>query len=271
MATMIKLILPVLVLLLVSTETKGLNLGSIFGGKRFSNGFGLIADIVKTILSKIPGFGGPVSSTCTSSSSKKTYDCPRFYEMKINASDYTLRCYSKPYKWVSTTVEGKASKEASTAAFWKLFSYIQGSNEEEMKITMTVPVTNSMQLADPGSNTFCKRNFTMSFFIPFKHQEDAPAPTDDDVHLSVVQPFCAYVKVYGGYSNIRMVKNNYEALVKSLKRDHLDGDFSTDTFYTAGYNSPMEFSNRHNEIWIVSKTHSPSTTENEEDFEISSL
>lgn len=141
-----------------------------------------------------------------------------------------------------------------------------------MKINMTVPVTNSMQLEDPESNTFYKMNFTMSFFIPYKHQEDAPAPSEEDVHLSVVQPFCAYVKVYGGFSNIRKVKENYDALVRSLKRDELDGDISTDTFYTAGYNSPRELFNRRNEIWIVSKTHSPNSSEEiEEDFEIGNL
>ena len=36
------------------------------------------------------------------------YDCPDFYEEKLNISskDYTLRCYPKPYKWVSTTFNG---------------------------------------------------------------------------------------------------------------------------------------------------------------------
>ena len=39
------------------------------------------------------------------------HDCPYFYEKKFNISDknvtdYTLRCYPKPYKWVSTTVQG---------------------------------------------------------------------------------------------------------------------------------------------------------------------
>lgn len=36
-----------------------------------------------------------------------TYDCPEFYEVKQDASSYTLRCYPKPYRWVSTSVTGK--------------------------------------------------------------------------------------------------------------------------------------------------------------------
>ena len=39
------------------------------------------------------------------------YDCPEFDEKKLNVSgkiveDYTLRCYYKPYKWVSTSYNG---------------------------------------------------------------------------------------------------------------------------------------------------------------------
>ena len=43
------------------------------------------------------------------------YDCPDFYEEKLNISgrivtDYKLRCYPKPYKWVATTYDGKYLK-----------------------------------------------------------------------------------------------------------------------------------------------------------------
>ena len=37
----------------------------------------------------------------------RKYDCPDFYEEKLNTTDYILRCYPKPYMWVSTGVKGK--------------------------------------------------------------------------------------------------------------------------------------------------------------------
>lgn len=124
----IKLVLPLLVVLLVSTESESQKLGRLFG-KRPSGGFSF-ADLANKILSKlpfkIPGFGQqkPVSPTSIPSpdglpSFCSKHDCPRFYE-KINASDYTLRCYPKPYKWVSTTVEGKTKS-------FKLLNNIVGS------------------------------------------------------------------------------------------------------------------------------------------------
>ena len=149
------------------------------------------------------------------------------------------------------------SRAAGTTAFWRLFRYIQGNNERKMKIKMTVPVTMQMQPSETESDSFCKENYTMSFFIPFKHQKDAPAPSEDDVHLTDTEPFCAYVMVYGGWSNRDKVKKNYKALVAALKRDGLDDDFRTDVFYTAGYDDPMKVKNRHNEIWLISKQHNP--------------
>ena len=152
-----------------------------------------------------------------------------------------------------------SSRDAGRTAFWRLFSYIQGKNEEKIKIKMTVPVTMAMQPSDETPTSF-KNNYTMSFFIPFKHQKDAPAPSADDVHLTEAKPFCAYVKAYGGYSNIRMVKSNYDALVSALKRHGLGDDFRSDVIYSAGYDDPMKVFNRHNEIWLVSKKNNPVNT-----------
>lgn len=115
-----KLVLPLLVVLLVSTEAKFPNLGELFG-KRPSKGFD-IPSIAGKILSKLPfkipfSFRKPEVESPTPSvapSSERSapfcskYDCPSFYEMKVNTSDYKLRCYPKPYTWVSTSVVGKA-------------------------------------------------------------------------------------------------------------------------------------------------------------------
>ncbi|CAH3191726.1 unnamed protein product, partial [Porites evermanni] len=186
------------------------------------------------------------------------YDCPDFYEKKLNVSskDYTLRCYPKPYKWVSTTFNGRRSRSKQTEAFWRLFRYIQGENEKKMKINMTVPVVMRMEL-DDTSDSFCKENATMSFFIPFKHQIDAPAPTEENVRLEEVEPFCAYVKVYGGWSSKWKVERNYKALVAALQRDGFGDDFRNDVIYSAGYDDPMKMFNRHNEVWLISKNQSP--------------
>ena len=57
---------------------------------------------------------------------------------------------------------------------------------------------------------------------------------------------------------MRKVEQHYNELVKSLKRDGLgEDDFRTDAIYSAGYDSPWKFFNRHNEIWLISKKQNP--------------
>ena len=150
---------------------------------------------------------------------------------------------------------GNNYKQVGRTAFWRLFSYIQGNNEEGMKIKMTVPVTMKIQ-PDTKPESFSKNDYTMSFFIPFKHQKDAPAPSAEDVQLTVVQPFCTYVRVFESRSNITKIEENYRALVEDLKSNGLGDDFRTDMIYSAGYNDPNS-EKQHNEIWLVSKRQSP--------------
>ena len=150
---------------------------------------------------------------------------------------------------------GNNYEQVGRAAFWRLFSYIQGNNEEGMKIKMTVPVTMKIQ-PDTKPESFSKNDYTMSFFIPFKHQKDAPAPSAEDVQLTVVQPFCAYVRVFESRSNIAKIEENYKALVEDLKSNGLGDDYRTDMIYSAGYNKPRSVK-QHSEIWLVSKSQSP--------------
>uniref|UniRef100_A0A8C3TI62 Uncharacterized protein n=1 Tax=Catharus ustulatus TaxID=91951 RepID=A0A8C3TI62_CATUS len=73
-----------------------------------------------------------------------------------SVEDYELRQYETA-KWVSTVIRGETQKEAMRQGFWKLFHYIQGKNEKEVKIDMTVPVT---CLVKSGCT-----DFKISFFV----------------------------------------------------------------------------------------------------------
>nr|KAF6462013.1 heme binding protein 2 [Molossus molossus] len=63
---------------------------------------------------------------------------------------YEIRHYG-PAKWVSTCVESMDWDSAIQTGFTRLNSYIQGKNEQEMKIKMTAPV---MSYVEPGSGPF---------------------------------------------------------------------------------------------------------------------
>lgn len=49
----------------------------------------------------------------------------------------------------------------------RLFEYISGTNEEEVKVDMTAPVR---VMLEAGQGPFCKDHFKMSFFVPLALQ-----------------------------------------------------------------------------------------------------
>jgi hypothetical protein len=160
----------------------------------------------------------------------------------------------------------------------KLFKYIDGGNEEGVKIPMTSPV---LVEARPSCGPFCKQNFTVNFFVPFHLHDNTPAPLDPSIKIVCSEPFTAYVAQSGGfvlddYSVERMAKALTEvrtpppaalsrrlapppaaasppplALPPLLQALDAEGvDFQDEHFYVAGYDPPFRLQGRHNEVWV---------------------
>ncbi|XP_050163361.1 heme-binding protein 2-like isoform X1 [Myiozetetes cayanensis] len=160
----------------------------------------------------------------------------------LQAKDYELRQYETA-KWVSTVIRGESQKEAMRQGFWKLFHYIQGKNERETKIDMTVPVT---CLVKSGCT-----DFKISFFVPFEHQDSPPQPTDSDVFVEERKAAAIFVRSFGGFASPEKYAEEAEVLARTLR--NRGQPFHEDFFYTAGYDSPFKLFNRHNEVWYFKK------------------
>merc|ERR1712045_866453 len=90
----------------------------------------------------------------------------------------------------------------------------------------------------------------MCFYIEKKHQANPPTPVDSDVKIETNKEFTVYVHTFGGYAmkdavNIREARKFAKVLDKA--GEEVDKSF----FYTAGYDSPMKFWNRRNEIMYL--------------------
>ncbi|NXT59308.1 HEBP2 protein, partial [Pluvianellus socialis] len=113
----------------------------------------------------------------------------------------------------------------------------------EMKIDMTVPVT---CLVKSGCT-----DFKISFFVPFKHQDSPPQPTNADVFIEERKAAAIFVRSFGGFASPEKYAEEAEVLARILR--NRGQPFHEDFFYTAGYDSPFKLFNRHNEVWYFKK------------------
>ncbi|KAM8946402.1 heme-binding protein 2 [Pelodytes ibericus] len=173
---------------------------------------------------------------------------PKCTTVVHEASEYETRQYEAT-KWVSTAVESlKDWDSAVSTGFMRLFKYIQGSNEKEVKIEMTAPVTTFIQ---PGAGPACESSITVSFYIPSEHQNEPPKPTDANIFIEERPKTTVYVRCFGGFTSEAKNREQLLQLSESLKRD--EKSFEENIYYTAGYDSPFKLFNRHNEVWLVAK------------------
>jgi len=171
-------------------------------------------------------------------------DCPVF-EVKEKATTYELRHYPAA-QWVSTdyyAINLEAADMKQTLAFKKLFNYISGENEAKQKIAMTAPVLIDV-VPGPGPN--CETLFSMAFYVPAEFQGKAPAATASDVRVITREPLDVYVGSFGGYANNAAHLDAVQRLAEDVGVENIE----TGTYFTAGYDSPFKFWNRHNESWL---------------------
>ncbi|XP_071795897.1 heme-binding protein 2-like [Asterias amurensis] len=170
-------------------------------------------------------------------------ECPHFTSM-LTTKDYEFRAYPAS-KWVSTTIIGADYKSATSEGFDKLFQYISGQNSQKQKIEMTAPVINRVI---PGQGPTCADNFTVSFMVPFELQANTPMPTDSTIFMYTLPAHKSYVRSYTGFSDETKFLAEAQALAGALNSTQT---YDQSYFYTAGYDSPFNIFNRHNEVWFI--------------------
>ena len=186
-------------------------------------------------------------------------DCPQFKTLD-HTKDYDTRAYPAGLKWTSTIVTGLEYDAAVSAGFRRLFGYISGQNEVQVKVPMTAPVRVRVT---PGAGPFCESNFTVSFFVPFVKGEpgtqiDAPKPTDPEVFEETdLSALTVYARSFPGYADEKKLLAESRTLAAALERDGKKGggggggEGKKSSFFFAGYDSPFRVLGRHNEVWYV--------------------
>ncbi|KAM3931930.1 heme-binding protein 2-like [Leptodactylus fuscus] len=167
------------------------------------------------------------------------YECPKYQVLK-KYNTFELRRYDST-RWVVTNLETDMFGLGIMKSFKRLFNYITGENVEGISIKMSVPVRATVPLQDQSINA------TMAFFVPTS-VVTPPTPKDSSLHLESYPPTSYYVRSFSGYA----LKSDYEKQSKALSEE-LDGlglAYDVNFGIAAGYNDPLTFFNRHNEVWF---------------------
>ncbi|XP_076444048.1 heme-binding protein 2-like [Babylonia areolata] len=173
-------------------------------------------------------------------------DCPLF-TVVTSTADYELRRYEAT-KWVATQTEAATFDAVRSDMFHALFRYIDGNNADNVKIPMTAPVVTTMA---HGQGPNCASNFTMHFMLPHDQWQAPVTPSDPRVSIVTLPAMEIYVKSFPGWATDEDKTQKVMELYKALSSDtKTASSVETHYYYTAGYDGPYQFANRHNEVWI---------------------
>jgi hypothetical protein len=155
---------------------------------------------------------------------KKKYD--RFEIRKYEATLFT-----------SVTLTSKGYKNTSSQGFSILAGYIFGKNDRKEKISMTTPV--SMSLDD---------STTMMFMVPKKlNKETLPKPEQSGIEFKEEPAKLLAAISFGGWANDAKIEKYKQELKAALDAQ---GITYSNKFYFFGYNAPFEVLNRKNEVLV---------------------
>lgn len=117
---------------------------------------------------------------------------------------------------------------------------------------MTAPVITEVS---PSDGPFCASSFVVSFYVPKENQADPPPAKG--LHVQRWKPTYVAVRQFGGFVSDDNVGQEAAALQAGLKGsiwasaiDKSQGTEGTSEYIVAQYNSPFEFDDRVNEIWM---------------------
>ncbi|OWF45244.1 Heme-binding protein 2 [Mizuhopecten yessoensis] len=171
-------------------------------------------------------------------------DSPAYKEVN-KQDDVDERRYAAA-KWVSTSIQGMEHDKAQKEGFQRLFKYITGNNKPGTKVDMTAPVATRV---NPGAGPNCENTFTVSFYIPTKHQEDPPQPSDPNVFIEEWPERTILSQGFGGFAKEEAWLGQAKKLASCVETKGVK--VKENVWFTAAYNSPFQLFGRTNEVWFV--------------------
>lgn len=161
------------------------------------------------------------------------------YVVKQKYDRFEIRSYEATL-FTTVKLSSKGYKNTSSQGFSILAGYIFGKNERNEKISMTSPV--SMSLED---------SVTMMFMVPKKlNKETLPKPNQSTIEFKEEPAKLLAAIRFSGWANDVKIEQYKQDLKVALAAEGIN---YTNKFYFFGYNAPFEVFNRKNEVLVELK------------------
>ena len=161
---------------------------------------------------------------------KYTYTIEKIY------GNFEVRNYEATL-FTSVKLETGDFKKGSSQGFSILAGYIFGGNKDKQKISMTSPV--SMSLED---------SMTMMFMVPKAlDKSKLPKPNQSAIQFKEEPAKQMAAITFGGWADGSIIEAYKNKLITALDKQ---GVKYTTHFYFYGYNAPYEVFNRKNEVVV---------------------
>lgn len=164
------------------------------------------------------------------------------YSIIRSAPGYEERSYPAK-KWVCTRGESN-SGEVMEILFWRLFRYLSKYNSETVKIPLAVPVTTEYTVRGPTDKIF-----VMCFFLGEEYQSNPPAPVDPNVVIQNRPELRVLTRTVGGYFETAEQWMEESGRLAAVIEENGE-TVSLNHQYWVGYDPPLKFWNRRNEVWF---------------------
>jgi hypothetical protein len=158
------------------------------------------------------------------------------YTVKKKYDGFEIRSYEATL-FTSVKLATKGYNNSSGQGFSILARYIFGNNERNEKISMTSPV--SISLED---------SMTMMFMVPKKLNKDMlPKPNQSGIEFREEPAKTVAAIRFSGWANETKIEKYKQNLKAALDAE---GIKYSNQFYFFGYNAPYEVFNRKNEVIV---------------------
>jgi len=156
------------------------------------------------------------------------------YKVITKEGDFEIRQYDPMIAAISVETDLIGSSGFNT-----LFDYINGSNQQSMKLAMTTPVLNNLS----------EKQMTTAFIMPKQYSIDAlPKPLNPEVQLKEIPVRRVAAIIFSGNVNSTKIDEKKNELLDWLREKHIS---STGLVELARYNPPfIPGFIKHNELLI---------------------